>query len=140
MALRQLAASVANSGGLVGRAFLGAPTSLTACGTGAKRTGSLGAPAFSQATLPASGIASQRQSRRTIIGVDVQGNKVDRALRQLRRKLIDEGVRETWMKQRVFVKPSHQRKKVLEEAQRKVRGEAFKEKMRWILRRKAAQY
>ena len=125
----------------MGRALLAAPTSLTACGTGANLVGSLGPQAFSQATaLPMSGHASQRQARRNFISVDVQGNKVDRALRQLRRKLIDEGVRETWMKQRVFVKPSHHRKRVLEEAQRKVRGEAFKEKMRWILRRKAAQY
>jgi ribosomal protein S21 len=125
----------------MGRALLAAPTNLTACGSRANLAGSLGASAFSQATaLSVSSHASQRQSRRTIISVDVQGNKVDRALRQLRRKLIDEGVRETWVKQRVFVKPSHIRKKVLEEAQRKVRGEAFKEKMRWILRRKAAQY
>jgi ribosomal protein S21 len=141
MALRQLAASVSTSGSFMGRALLAAPTSLTACGTGAISVGSLGAQTFSQVTaLSVPGHASQRQSRRNIISVDVQGNKVDRALRQLRRKLIDEGIRETWMKQRVFVKPTHHRKKVLEDAQRKVRGEAFKEKMRWILRRKAAQY
>ena len=36
--------------------------------------------------------------------------------------------------------PSHVRKKVLEEAERRVRGEGFKEKMRWILRRKARGY
>lgn len=88
---------------------------------------------FSQGT-------SHLQQQRTIISVDVHGNKVDRALRMLRRKLIDEGVRETWMKQRVFVKPSHERKKILEEAERRNRSRGFKEKMRWILRRKARGY
>ena len=84
--------------------------------------------------------ATSMQQQRTIISVDVHGNKVDRALRMLRRKLIDEGVRETWMKQRVFVKPSHERKRVLEEAERRNRNRGFKEKMRWILRRKAGGY
>lgn len=84
--------------------------------------------------------ATSMQQQRTIISVDVHGNKVDRALRMLRRKLIDEGVRETWMKQRVFVKPSHERKRVLEEAERRNRNRGFKEKMRWILRRKARGY
>lgn len=75
------------------------------------------------------------------ISVDVpHGNKVDRALRMLRRKLIDEGIRETWMAQRVFVKPSHERKRVLEEAVRRNKSREFKEKMRWILRRKARGY
>ena len=141
------------------------------------------------ATLASRAGGYQHQSHRSLVSVDVHGNKVDRALRQLRRKLIDEGVRETWLKQRVFVKvglnqnlntssfvpyrmgsflpllalaltlsrsrshahahsrvalvrsqPSHVRKKVLEEAERRVRGEGFKEKMRWILRRKARGY
>ena len=136
MAFRQLVASVCRSGGSAGRALLASPS---AVGTGEQLAGG-GTQAFSQAAVLPAGHTFQRQSRRGVISVDVHGNKVDRALRQLRRKLIDEGVRETWMKQRVFVKPSHQRKKVLEEAQRRVRGESFKEKMRWILRRKAAQY
>lgn len=84
--------------------------------------------------------ANSLQQQRSVISVDVHGNKVDRALRMLRRKLIDEGVRETWMKQRVFVKPTHERKRVLEEAERRNRNRGFKEKMRWILRRKARGY
>jgi ribosomal protein S21 len=84
--------------------------------------------------------ATSLQQHRGIISVDVHGNKVDRALRMLRRKLIDEGVRETWMKQRVFVKPTHERKRVLEEAERRNKNRGFKEKMRWILRRKARGY
>jgi ribosomal protein S21 len=99
-------------------------------------SGSVVVPAagFSGGACP-SAIAFQQ--RRGIISVDVHGNKVDKALRTLRRKLIDEGVRETWNKQRVFVKPSHERKRVLEEAERRNKNEGFKEKMRWILRRKA---
>lgn len=56
------------------------------------------------ATLASRAGGYQHQSHRSLVSVDVHGNKVDRALRQLRRKLIDEGVRETWLKQRVFVK------------------------------------
>ena len=56
------------------------------------------------ATLASRAGGYQYQSHRSLVSVDVHGNKVDRALRQLRRKLIDEGVRETWLKQRVFVK------------------------------------
>ena len=93
-----------------------------------------------QGRVLAARVAHQHQPQRSIVSVDVHGNKVDRALRQLRRKLIDEGVREKWLEQRVFVKPSHVRKRVLEEAQRRVKGEGFKEKMRWILRRKARGY
>ena len=81
-----------------------------------------------------------QQQKRGIIRVDVQGNKVDRSLRMLRRKLIDEGIRDTWMKQRVFVKPCQERKQVIEEAKRRDRTREFKEKMRWILRRKARGY
>lgn len=82
----------------------------------------------------------QQQQQRGIVSVDVHGNKVDRALRMLRRKLIDEGIRETWMKQRVYVKPCQERKKMREDAEKRIRTRAFKEKMRWILKRKARGY
>lgn len=75
--------------------------------------------------------------RRSIVTVDVHGGKVDRALRMLRRKLIDEGVRDTWLKQRVYVKPCQERKQCLGEAKRRRRTKEFKEKLRWILRRKS---
>lgn len=75
--------------------------------------------------------------RRSIVTVDVHGGKVDRALRMLRRKLIDEGVRETWLKQRVYVKPCQERKQCLGEAKRRRRTKEFKEKLRWILMRKS---
>jgi hypothetical protein len=55
----------------------------------------------------------------------------------LRRKLIDEGVRETWLKQRVYVKPCQERKQCLGEAKGRRRTKEFKEKLRWILRRKS---
>jgi ribosomal protein S21 len=82
----------------------------------------------------------QQQQQRGIVSVDVHGNKVDRALRMLRRKLIDEGIRETWMKQRVYVKPCQERKKMREDADKRIRTRGFKEKMRWILKRKARGY
>eukprot|EP00890_Picochlorum_soloecismus_P006503 jgi/Picsp_1/6854/NSC_04191-R1_hypothetical protein CHLNCDRAFT_134681 [Chlorella variabilis] len=79
----------------------------------------------------------QGDSARSIVTVDVHGGKVDRALRMLRRKLIDEGVRDTWLKQRVYVKPCQERKQCLGEAKRRRRTQEFKEKLRWILRRKS---
>jgi ribosomal protein S21 len=99
-----------------------------------------GAPSAGGSMARTTGPLHVQQQQRGIVSVDVHGNKVDRALRMLRRKLIDEGVRETWLKQRVFVKPSHERKRVLEEAERRDRNKGFKEKMRWILRRKARGY
>lgn len=93
------------------------------------------------ATATAKNLSNSRMTSVPGVKVDVpHGNKVDRALRMLRRKLIDEGIRETWMSQRVFVKPSHERKRVLEEAVRRNASRGFKEKMRWILRRKARGY
>lgn len=74
------------------------------------------------------------------MSVGVQNGRVDRTLKMLRRKLIDEGIRETWMKQKVFVKPSQERKRRKEEAVRKIRSQSFREKMRWILKRKARGY
>jgi len=79
----------------------------------------------------------QGDRARSIVTVDVHGGKVDRALRLLRRKLIDEGVRDTWLKQRVYMKPCQERKQCLGEAKRRRRTKEFKEKLRWILRRKS---
>jgi len=98
---------------------------------------------FSNATATGKNLKTSSSRMTSVPGVKVDvphGNKVDRALRMLRRKLIDEGIRETWMSQRVFVKPSHERKRVLEEAVRRNASRGFKEKMRWILRRKARGY
>ena len=73
--------------------------------------------------------------QRTIISVDVVDNKADRALRTLKRRVIEEGMKDTWAAQSVFVKPTHERKAAAAETKKRLRKRIFKEKLRWIMRR-----
>jgi ribosomal protein S21 len=80
--------------------------------------------------------AGNLQSR-GIISVDVVKNQGEKALRTLKRKVIEEGFKETWLKQSVFTKPSQERKIAAGESAKRLRKRAFKEKLRWIMRRNA---
>lgn len=74
---------------------------------------------------------------RGIISVDVVKNQGEKALRTLKRKVIEEGFKETWTKQSVFTKPSQERKIAAGESAKRLRKRVFKEKLRWIMRRNA---
>jgi len=76
-------------------------------------------------------------SLRSIVSVDVHGNQVDRALKILKRRLIEDGIRETWVAQSVYSKPSEQHKLSQIQTKKRLANRIFKEKIRWIMRRKA---
>lgn len=84
--------------------------------------------------LPA---AAQRQQARGVVSIDVVNNGVDRALRMLRRKLVEEGAVKEWRANQFYSKPSEERKLAGIETAKRLRKRAFKNKIRWILRRKA---
>jgi ribosomal protein S21 len=73
--------------------------------------------------------------QRGIISVDVQGNKAEKALRTLKRRVVEEGFKDTWDAQRVFMKPTHERKLAATETAKRLRKRVFREKLRWIMRR-----
>ena len=56
------------------------------------------------------GGALGEQRRGMVIAVDVVNNNVDRALRDLRRKVMDEGLAAEWREGQHFCKPSERRK------------------------------
>lgn len=74
---------------------------------------------------------------RSIVSVDVPRNQVDRALKNLKKKILDEGLRDVWLSQNVFTKPSQVRKLARVETEKRLKKREFKEKLRWIMRRKA---
>ncbi|KAL4538759.1 hypothetical protein Ndes2437B_g01747 [Nannochloris sp. 'desiccata'] len=73
--------------------------------------------------------------QRGIISVDVYGNKAEKALRTLKRKVVEEGFKDTWDAQKVFMKPTHERKMAAMETAKRLRKRVFREKLRWIMRR-----
>lgn len=76
-------------------------------------------------------------TERSIVTVDVQHGRVDRAMKQLKKKVMEEGFRETWQAQSVYSKPSQVRKLAAVETKKRLASRVFKEKLRWIMRRKA---
>ena len=76
-------------------------------------------------------------TQRSVISVPVQNNQVDKAMRTLKRRVIEEGFRTTWAAQRVYTKPSQERKLAMRETEKRSGARVFKEKLRWIMRRKA---
>jgi small subunit ribosomal protein S21 len=74
---------------------------------------------------------------RSLITVDVVNNTVDRALRTLKRKLLEEGFQKEWQANKFYLKPSAQRKLDQTETEKRLRKRAFKDKMRWIMKRGA---
>ena len=95
--------------------------------------------ASSAAQQPAAGAAAaaQLQQARGVVSIDVVNNGVDRALRMLRRKLVEEGAVKEWRANQFYSKPSEERKLAGIETAKRLRKRAFKNKIRWILRRKA---
>ena len=75
--------------------------------------------------------------QQTIISVPVRGGRVDAAMKTLRRKVNDEGLRQTWKAQSVYVKPSEKRKEREAKTKRMLQTQKFREKLRWILRKTA---
>ena len=73
--------------------------------------------------------------QRGLISVDVQGNKAEKALRTLKRRVLEEGFKDTWDAQKVFMKPTHERKIAAMETAKRLRKREFREKLRWIMRR-----
>ena len=93
------------------------------------------AQALTGGATPGFGWAALTQ--RSVISVTVQNNQVDKAMRMLKRRVIEEGFRTTWAAQRVYTKPSQERKLAMRETEKRSSARVFKEKLRWIMRRKA---
>lgn len=87
-------------------------------------------PSLSPAAPP-----PHHQQRRGVLSVDVFANRVDKAYRTLKRQVIEEGFKDTWQAQSVYVKPSHERKLAAMQTEKKLKKRAFREKLRWIMRR-----
>lgn len=128
MALRQL-----------GRALGG--TLVGARGAWASLGGTAAAPVPSASAELACGArqqpAQQQQQRRGVVSVDVVNNNVDRALRDLRRKLRDDGILAEWKAGEYYTKPCEERKAAQLESDKRLRRRAFKRKLNWIMLRKA---
>jgi ribosomal protein S21 len=73
--------------------------------------------------------------QRGLISIDVHGGKAEKALRTLKRKIVEEGFKDTWDAQRVFMKPTHERKMAATETAKRLKKRIFREKLRWIMRR-----
>lgn len=75
------------------------------------------------------------QQERGVISVDVYHNQADKGLRTLKRRVIEEGFRDTWLSQKLYMKPSEERKLAAAETAKRLRKRVFREKLRWIMRR-----
>jgi small subunit ribosomal protein S21 len=86
-----------------------------------------------------SGVASTSgrclEQARGVVSVDVHHNQVDRALRMLKRKVLEENLIKEWQRTTTYTKPSQERKLATAETEKRLRKRAFKEKLRWIMRR-----
>lgn len=71
------------------------------------------------------------------MSVTVVNNQVDRALKVLNRKLVDEGLTKQWKDNEFYIKPSEQRILDAKYTEKRLQKRAFREKIRWILKRKA---
>ena len=77
----------------------------------------------------------QRQARRGII-VPVNGLAVDRAVKQLQRKLNAEGLQKALRARETYVKPCHQRLLARKESAVRHQKRMFKYKMNWAMWRR----
>lgn len=73
----------------------------------------------------------------SVITVPVRNGRFDQAMKVLRRKVNDEGLRNKWIAQSVYQKPSEKRKEALEKAKKRHKNQIFRQKLRWILRQNA---
>jgi ribosomal protein S21 len=92
------------------------------------------APAVAAAATPAA-LPSLLAARRSLISVEVQNGRVDRALRTLKKRVIEEGFVREWQAGKTHTKPSAQRKLDAAETEKRLQRRAFKRKMRWIMTR-----
>lgn len=74
---------------------------------------------------------------RSVVSVPVWQNNVEKALRTLKRKVVEEGLAKQWKSNEYYIKPAEQRKLDALETAKRLRKRSFKEKMRWIMQRKA---
>ncbi len=100
------------------------------------------APAGTQAGASLAGLQSaaqqlQAQQQRGVITVPVQNNKVSKALRNLTRTVFADQLIKEWRGREHFTKPAKQRYLAKKETQVRLRKEAFREKLRWAMQRKA---
>jgi ribosomal protein S21 len=91
--------------------------------------------AAAAAAAPAAALPSLLAARRSLISVEVQNGRVDRALRTLKKRVIEEGFVREWQAGATHTKPSAQRKLDAAETEKRLQRRAFKRKMRWIMTR-----
>lgn len=72
--------------------------------------------------------------QRSIVSIDVHANRVDKAYRTLKRKVVEEGFKETWSSQAVYMKPSQERKLAAVATAKRLKKRVFREKLRWLQR------
>lgn len=87
--------------------------------------------------LPQAAQQLQAQQQRGVITVPVQNNKVSKALRTLTRTVFADQLIKEWRGREHFTKPAKQRFLAKKETQVRLRKEAFREKLRWAMQRKA---
>lgn len=78
-----------------------------------------------------------RQAHNEGIGVDVPNGNVDKALRNLSRKLKEEEYLASAQARQFFVKPSEQRKQAGKAAAKRFKSQEFREMLQWIMRRRS---
>lgn len=74
------------------------------------------------------------------IGVNVPNGNVDKAWRQLTRKLREERYMEAAQERVYFVKPSERRKQEASLASKRFKQQEFKQMLGWIMRRRAGGF
>jgi ribosomal protein S21 len=77
------------------------------------------------------------QQSRTAITVQVQNNKVPRALRKLTRTIYGDRLLQEWRDRQHFTKPAKRRFEAKKATELRLRKEEFREKLRWAMQRKA---
>lgn len=164
--LPALSQASASGGLLSARELLQPWLSLAACGRGASHASSprsfscLAGRPRAAACLPAASLVHAAPSFHTAarggergVSVDVDNNQVDKAMRKLKRKLIEEGIAKELKERTHFVKPSQQRVRCDQPAklcwcaadlllqvlmakarEKRVRKRSIKVKLNWILR------
>ena len=68
------------------------------------------------------------------MSIDVYGGMADKAYRTLKRRIAEEGFRDTWSAQAVYMKPTHERKNAAMETAKRLKKRVFREKLRWLQR------
>jgi small subunit ribosomal protein S21 len=97
----------------------------------------LGAQLRLQGSAAATASTSGRswEQSRGVVSVDIQNNQVDKGLRLLKRKVLEEGMLPEWQRTAFYTKPSQERKLGRLETEKRLRKRGFKEKLRWITKR-----